>query len=155
MTKKEQEKYKALLSDIFVPRNDIRGNTDPDKGVAFSQSSFDVSHPLSPIREAVSNAMHDSGLTHNFSYEIANIAVDILAGDRDWNDNDELCEAIDNCVPVYNSTLMTIYLDNWNSVDEAVKDMGGESDGAVRNAQKGWYLEIQAMIDAIKHNLEL
>lgn len=105
------------------------------------------------IYNAVSTVAHDSGLTHNFSYEIASRAVDILAEIEDWQDDDAITEAIDASVPIYTSKLIQIYTFNSWTVDEAREELGTGEDSTTKNAMQAWYIQIQNMVNAIRDNL--
>lgn len=139
-----QKNIKTELADIFVPR-------DNGEGVAFKSEAMRTTSELYPIYKAISKAMRDSGLSFDFSYEVANKAVDILA-ENDWNNEDAINDGIDSAIPVYTHELMSIYTsDSWQ-VDEAVAELGGGDSN--RNAISGWYMAIDNMVQQIKTNLE-
>ena len=144
-----QKQIKATLEHIFetVERN------DGSEVRAFTPASMHEDSGEYPIQQAISKAMQDSGLTFDFSYEVADKAVDILAESEDWTDQDAINEAIDLAIPVFTFDLMEMYAsDSWQ-VDEAVKEMGGDNEDSVKRAQIGWYVAIQNMTNAIISNL--
>ena len=96
---------------------------------------------------------HDSGLTFNFSYKVMDKALNVLSDLNDWKNDDELCEAIDGCVPVYNSELAEIYASNSWMVDEAIKELGPGED-SMKNAAYGWYKAISDMAYSLKNKLD-
>ena len=105
-----------------------------------------------PIYEAVNNAAYDSGLSFEFSYEIASRAADILAEAEDWENDNDMTKRVDNACPIYINEIMNIYAsDSW-AVDEAQEEIGDAGDSTKR-AQQAWYLQTQAMVGAIKNNL--
>ena len=114
-------------------------------------------NPNYPIYQAVSKAMHDSGLSFNFSYEIAKRAVDvILDTDEEKLEDSEhdFSEKIDQQVPIYYAELMQIYLSDWETVDEVANTFGNITD-CVSGARQAWYNEIEKMLSAIITNLKL
>lgn len=146
-----QQQAKELLAGLFVPRK------EPLEGVCFSNDYMDKANAEKyAIYEAVSDAMHDSGLSHDFSYAVAEKAVDVLT-DRDeidWLDADDLTNLIDNAVPVYNGELMEIYANDWGTVDKACEELGIDKKAtSVERARLGWYYAIEQMAQAIISNL--
>ncbi len=107
-----------------------------------------------PYYRAVTDAMHDSGLSHNFSYEIASRAVDILLSVEDWKDETAMQEAIDGSVPVYTWDIMQIYINDSWAVDEAVTEMGYANNTSEGRAKIGWYYVIENMVEAIITNFK-
>jgi uncharacterized protein YqkB len=106
------------------------------------------------IQRAVSDAMHNSGLSFDFSYSIAGNATDILAELEDWNDEDALHEAIDSYVPIYYHDIAKIYLADWGTVDEWRDEIGATTPSdCMKDAQGAWYNEIQKMVQAIRSNV--
>lgn len=108
-----------------------------------------------PIYQAVSEAQRASGLSFNFSYDIADKAVDVLL--ENWDDAnsdnyDSIVDAVDGAVPVYNSDLVKIYLSDWDVADDAMEEYGGEGDSLDR-ARHGWFRAIESMVYAIRDNL--
>jgi hypothetical protein len=138
---------KKDLKNIFVARSNGL------EGVCFPSEVMNEDNPRYPIYRAISSAQHDSGLSFNFSYEVASKAVDILT-EVNWDDEDAITEAIDSAIPVYTHELMSIYNDNAWIVDEAVQDLGdGDSEDSAKRAQMGWYRAIGDMVQSIKNNL--
>lgn len=147
------ETIKKLLADVFVPR------AEGLEGVAFRAEYMDKNNLSSPLDEgkyaiyqAISEAQRESGLTFDFSYDVAKRAVDALLSVEDWDDDEALFEAADRETPIYNAELMEIYQANWWAVDEARADGGQEMD-SVRAASVAWNMRIVGMILAIKENL--
>jgi hypothetical protein len=138
------EAIKNMLDGIFTTVKKDNGEVQ----ICFQDHAMKPESGLYPIYQAISKAQQDSGLTFDFSYEVAKKAVDILAEAELWED---LTPAIDSAVPIYNGELMTIYANDWNAVDEAVEELGGGD--SVKNAQAGWYMAIENMVHAIKENL--
>ena len=104
---------KEILRDLFTTKNDI---------VVFNDKYMDKDNAEKyAIYKVVSGIMHDSGLTHGFSYEIGNRAVNVLVDLEDWDNDDAISEAVDAIVPVYTHEIMQIYTDNSWAVDEAVE----------------------------------
>lgn len=137
---------KKVLGDLFVPRdNDL-------EGVCFNYDFMNKDNADKyAICQAVSNVMHESGLTHNFSYEIASRAVNILGEVEDWTDDDTIRELVDSYIPIYTGEVMEIYQSNSWAVDEAVKEFGNNDSDS--NAKMGWYMQISQMTDNIKSSL--
>lgn len=99
------------------------------------------------LYEIVSGAMHESGLTHGFSYEIGSRAVDVVADLEDMKDDDAITEAVDAIIPVYISDLMEIYQANSWAVDES-REEHGSADSA-KDAALAWY----SLIDNMTRNI--
>jgi len=138
-----------LLSDVFVPR------AEGLEGVCFASDFMDREQKDKyAIYNAISEAMQNSGLSHNFSYGVANKAVSILS-DIDWNDDDAITDAIDHDVPIYNGELMSIYAQDWHAVDEACNEYGIDDEAdSIERAKQGWYYTLTNMTNDIKSNLE-
>ena len=146
MTKKDYNDIKSLLGDLFVSRENGL------EGVAFNIEYMKAENvDKYKIYKAVSDAMHESGLTHDFSYSVANKVVYILGEAEDWEDNDYIQESINSSIPVYNYELMTIYQDNFWAVDEAVSEFGHRD--SIANAQMAWDMLMEQMLDSIKEKL--
>ena len=153
-----KENIKALLAGLFTTRKDSAG----EDIIIFSSAYMDSNNIGTPldegkhaVYEAVSNAMHDSGLSHGFSYEIASRAVSVLKEAEDWTEDgqDDMNEAIDASVPVYTNYLNSIYAyDSW-AVDESRQENGITEDSA-SDAARAWYSQIYAMTGTIQANLE-
>lgn len=143
------EAIKKALSDLFVVRDE---KEDPPVLCFNSEYMNRDNAELHQIYEIVSNAMHDSGLTHGFSYEIASCAVNVLDEVEDWEDDDALQESIDSYIPIYNSEITGIYQSNSWAVDEARQEYGAVD--SIKDAQMAWYKQISSMVYAIKSALE-
>lgn len=144
------EQIKTLLHGVFVPR------TPPLEGVCFaSDYMIEANIDKYEIYKAISNVMHNSGLTFNFSYEVAQKAVDIIIAcieDGKSENEDFVSEQIDNAIPVYNNELMIIYANDYSIVDSAVEELGaGDS---IENAKAGWYVAIRGMVEEIRMKIE-
>jgi hypothetical protein len=108
------------------------------------------------IYKAVSEAQHNSGLTFDFSYEVASRAVDVITTlidqyDDDLanlEDSDNITEAVDGIIPVSTHDLMQIYQSNSWLVDEARQELGNDGD-TTQQAQQAWYKAINDMVHAI------
>lgn len=150
MTKKEQEAIKNQLSGLFGVIKKVN-NSDVDV-ICFDTDYMNPANKNYSIYKIVSAVMQSSGLSHNFSYEVASRAVSVLAECQDINNDNELQEAIDSACPIYTNEIMTIYMYDHNAVDEAVAEMGSGKDSE-HNAKLAWYLEIQKMVFAIKNKL--
>lgn len=123
--------------------------------IHFTTEAMDKTNPLYPYYRIVSDAMHESGLTHDFSYEIASRAVDAIVENEDnEGDADDLYDLIDSYVPIYNADLMQIYVDNWSAVDEACDDMGHDSGDSIDRARIGWSRAINDIASAILSGLD-
>ena len=144
----ELKNIKEYLPKVF----EIVDKDQNTERIVFNSDVMSKENINYPIYRAISDAQHDSGLSFNFSYEIASRAVDILSEIDDWNDDDAVTEAVDSSVPIYNNVLMKIYQSDHWAVDEAVKEMG-IGDDSIKNAQYGWYMQIEQMTEAIKSNL--
>ena len=103
--------------------------------------------------ETISNVQRKSDLTFEFSYQVMDKVLDILSDLSDWNDDDELREAIFGRVPIYNNELAEIYASNSWVVDEAMKELGPGED-SVKNAAYGWYKAISDMAYSLKNKLD-
>ena len=134
------------LGKLFVPRD----NRD---GVAFRTEYMNHAHEAYEVQQAVSKAQMHSGLSFDFSYSVAEKAVDVLLTVDNWNDDDALREAIDSNVPIYTGEIMEIYQANAWVVDEACEELGNTGNSS-DNAMRGWYMAIERMVQAIKGNLE-
>lgn len=144
-----QKQVRDILRKMFVLRDGKTENDDDSK--CFRQEYMQKTASEYPIQEAVSDAMHNSRLSFDFSYIIGEKAADILA-EVDWDDDDAITEAIDSAIPVYTNELMQIYVaDNW-AVDEAVNEFGNDEDSS-KNAIMAWYSQIRQMVEKIKNNL--
>ena len=107
-----------------------------------------------PIYQAVSEAMRTSGLSFDFSYSVAQKAVNVLTHLEDWEDRDGMnSEYIDSEVPVYNHELMQIYLSDWWAVDEVAEEFGDIHD-TMQGARMAWFKQIEQMVEAIINNLK-
>lgn len=104
------------------------------------------------IYQLVSDAMHESGLTHSFSYEVASRAVGVLGEVEDWDDTDAIHESVDSYTPIYNAEIAEIYTANSWAVDEAREEMGAVD--SMKDAQAAWYRQIEQMADAIATKIE-
>lgn len=144
MTNKVKREF---LSDLLVPREN---GLD---GMCFRSEFMDVKHEAYPVYQAVSDAMHDSNLSFDFSYSVADRAISALLSVDNWDDEDALQEAIDNNVPVYNNQLMTIYLADWDIVDQTCDDNGIIGYDSVKRASIGWYSAMQDMVSSIINKL--
>lgn len=143
MNKETIQKY---LGKLFVPRSNGL------EGVCFRSEYLDKSGGENPVYRIVSDAMHDSGLSFEFSYEIASRAVDILAGQDDW---EEISEAVDSSVPIYNNEIAEIYNANAWAVDDAINELGTGNDAdSIQRAALGWYYAIDNMTRSIASKLE-
>ena len=147
-----KENIKTLLAGLFTTRKD----KDDEDIIIFSSEYMDRDNADKyAVYEAVSNAMHDSGLSHGFSYEIASRAVSVLEEAEDWTEDgqDDMNEAIDASVPIYTNYLNSIYAyDSW-AVDESRQENGIPEDSA-SDAERAWYSQIYAMTGTIQANLE-
>lgn len=131
---------------MFIPRD--KGL----EGLCFRSEYMKKDSEAYPIQQIISTAQHDSGLSFNFSYEIASRAVDILAGQDDW---EEISEAVDSSVPVYNSDIAEIYSANAWAVDDAINEFGASDDAdSIQRAQLGWFYAIENMARSIAGELE-
>lgn len=150
-------KNKTLLEEVFTT---VEKQETKEIVPCFNLEYMDefINHtdkinPKYPVYKAVSEAMRESGLSFDFSYKVANQAVNILVEAEDWNNEDTIHEQVDSSVPVYNYELMQIYVSDWDVVDEAKAEFG-EGRDSIANAQQGWYYAIEQMVTAIKSNLE-
>jgi hypothetical protein len=137
-----------VLSRLFVPRAKESG------GVYFSSEFWDDTAPNHKIFLAVRDAQIESELTFHFSFQIASRAANILADCEDWDDPDQISEAVDAAVPVYNYELAGIYAQNSHVVDTACKELGGWDKNSMERAALGWYYAIDNMVHAIAKNLK-
>lgn len=142
---------KTLLSSVFTTVK-IQ-DTNEERTCFQSEYMSEDSGDKYEVYRNVSDAMHDSGLTHDFSYEIASRAVQILAELADWDDMDAISEQVDSSVPIYNGEITEIYTANSWAVDEARESMGAVD--SIKDAQMAWYSQIEQMIEAIKGNFDL
>lgn len=148
-----QKQTKDILSNLFVPRGKHHATGEQLEGVCFSSDCMDEKNTDKySVYKAVSDAMFNSELTHGFSYEIASRAVDILIEAEDWDNDEDITERVDSAVPIYNSELMQIFLDNHWAVDGACEELGSEGD-SVAHAQRGWYTLIERMTHTIRASL--
>src|SRR3990167_4708116 len=144
---------KDYLPQVFI----LKDKDTPTERLVFNSEFMDKNNLGTPLDEtkhaiyqAISEAQRKSNLSFNFSYEIANKAVDILSDLEDWNDDDAITEGVDSSVPVYTNQVMEIYKsDSW-AVDEAVNNIGGSGADSEQRAKYGWYEQIQQMAGAIK-----
>jgi len=143
-----KETVKKYLSEMFVPRD------EPLEGVCFRSEFMNKEHHEAyPIQRIISNAQRESGLSFDFSYEIASRAVDVLSNVDDWEDDDAITEAVDSSVPIYTYDLMKIYAsDSW-AVDETREEMG-TAENSEKQAQWAWYAQIESMVQSIKSKVE-
>jgi hypothetical protein len=125
-----------------------------DEFTTFTQESMRSDSELYPIYIAISTAQRESGLSFDFSYKIAELAVDILAECENWENSDQTDELIEQAVPIYTSELMEIYANDSWAVDEAIESMGGAELDSVARARVAWYYAIQGMLGAIANNLK-
>jgi len=143
----KKEKVKTFLATLFVTR-DVA-----DESVSFNDAFMRDTHEAYPIYDAVSDVMHKSNLSFNFSYAIASKAVDVLEQVEDWEDNDDIQEAINSAVPVYTWELMQIcQSDSW-AVDEAIREYG-KQETLERDVTTAWFMLIETMVEEIKTCLE-
>jgi hypothetical protein len=140
---------KQVLNNIFV----LVDKDTKDERYCFMQEIMNKEDKNYPIYRAISEAQYKSGLTFDFSYEIAVKAVDILSELEDWDDDAIITEAVDSSVPIYTNELMKIYQGNSWAVDEAVDNIGGSGEDSEQRAKYGWYEQIEQMTEAIKANL--
>lgn len=147
MQKKEIQKH---LDALFTTSK----RDDDSEYIHFTSEYMRPEHEGYAVYQAVSDAAHDSGLTHDFSYEISSRAAQCLIDVEDWDEShdDAMREAIDSSVPIYNSDLTTIYTSNSWAVDEAREEYGSQD--SIKDAQMAWYSQISAMVYAIRTNLE-
>lgn len=141
-----QEKTKELLTKLFNTGKRDNG----EDFICFTDACFEGGTKLNNMYYTVKNVMRESGLTHEFSYQIASRAVDILAGLDDWENEDkrdDFLEAVDSAVPIYTDKIMEIYLSNSESVDEAEAELGGTN--AEQRARNAWYMLIERMTSEI------
>lgn len=142
-----KENIKDILSKLFVPR------AEGLEGVAFRSEYMKSDSDAYEIYNIVSDAQRSSGLSFDFSYKIASIAVEILSSAADWEDEDSMRQAIDYSVPIWTSELMEIFKqDSW-AVDDARKEYGPGQD-TTRDAQMAWYFQIEQMAAIIKNGLD-
>jgi len=141
-------KTKETLAKLFTTVK----RTDDTEVRTFTPEAMTEGNEAYATYRAVSDAMQAGGLTFDFSYRVADKAVDILVELEDWEDGDAISEAIDSAIPVYNQELMTIYADNSSAVDEVREELGSEGN-STQLASQAWYNEIQKMVEAIKNNL--
>lgn len=140
-----KSEIKDILSRLFVPRSEGL------EGVCFRDEYMDKANKAYPVYQAVSDAQRESDLTFDFSYNIANRAVDILSELEDW-ENDDITEAVDASCPIYTAEIMAIYQGNHWAVDEAIQELGSGED-SLKNALYGWYRQIEQMTEAIRSKL--
>ena len=143
-----------LLRRLFEPLDRDKPADERRDGVCFTREALsDDGGELHDVQQIVSRAQQDSGLSCEFSYRVADKAVDILCEiePEEWS-SDDFIEAIDSAVPIYTGELMEIYQSNAWIVDEAVKEIGNAD--STTNAQAGWYKAITDMVYAIKNGLD-
>lgn len=138
---------KNFLSTLFVPRDHAL------KGVAFRSEYMKEGSEAYRIYDIVSQAQHESGMTFDFSYVIAKSVCDILSNLDDWDDDDDLGDAVDAEVPVYSSELMEIFESNSWAVDEAIEEYGKGAD-VEKDASAAWYSLIRTMVIVIRDGLQ-
>lgn len=143
------EKKRELLARLF----ETSKRDDDTVWDHFRNYVMDKENEAYPVYQAVSDAMFNSQLTHNFSYSIAVPAVEILLEAENWNNDDDITERVDSAVPIYNYDLMQIYVSNWWAVDDACEELGYDTGNSIQRAQYGWYAQIESMVAAIRTNL--
>lgn len=145
------EQVKKILAGIFET---ITIKEDEEERIIFKPSAMDKTNKEYPVFKAISDAQHNSGLSYDFSYLVADKAVNILAELENWKDDEAITEAIDACIPVYTYDLMKIYQSNNWAVDEANEEFGISNKGTESQAQMAWYKQISEMVASIKENLK-
>ena len=145
----DQNKKREVLARLFETSKRENG----EEYIHFRLDVMDKENEAYPVYQAVSDAAYNSGLSHEFSYEITSHACDILAEAEDWDNDDDITERVDSAVPVYTSELMQIYTADSFAVDEAADEYGNEGDSTKR-AQMAWYSQIRDMVSSIRANLE-
>ncbi len=145
----KQKKMRDILARLFETSKRDNG----EEYIHFRTDVMDKASDAYPVYQAVSDAAYDSGLSHGFSYEISSRAADILAESEDWDNDDDIIEAVDSSCPIYTGEIMQVYIsDSW-AVDEAGEEYGNEGDSTKR-AQMAWYMLIRNMVQSIRTNLE-
>ena len=112
-------------------------------------------NPATPagVREKLLQCQHDSGLSFEFSYIIAEKACEVLTNATRYVD---ISDNIDGVLPIYTSEIMKIYLANSHIVDEGVEELGDPQGGSSeQRALLWWYNAIDAMSHSIADALEL
>lgn len=149
MTKKEVQKH---LSALFTT---VKVQDTGEERICFDRaylSAPDGSDEKN-VQEIVSSVMFESGLTHDFSYDIASSACDVLAN-ADELTGDMHHELIDSHVPIYYHDISKIYLANWGAVDEYREEVGGGTPAdSMKDAQGAWYMLIENMVREIGEKL--
>ena len=136
------ERMKEYLSGLFVPRKEGL------EGVCFNGEYMDKRSEAYEIYRAFSDAQQNSGLSFDFSYNIASKVCDILINCEEWDVADE---SINEYLPIYTAEIMEIYKADSGTVDEACEELG-EGDSVAR-ALNGWYLSISNMLHEVKEKL--
>ena len=148
----KNEKIMEILPRLFVPLKKGPGSSEDGEGVCFRSEYMREESEAYAIYKAVSDAQYKSGLTFDFSYDVANRAVDVLCEVEDWDNNDAISEAVDSAVPIYTGEIMKIYQANSWAVNDSNEEYGKEGD-VTQQGMMAWYLQIYAMVRAIKDGL--
>ena len=151
-----KEKLEKILSNLF----EIAHKDTDNERIVFKQSSMKKENiDEYAVYQVVSDVMHNSGMSFNFSYEVANKTVDVITTlsdqyDGNWDNDDAKTESIDAIIPVYTHDLMQIYQDNSWLVDEAMSEYGTPGNDSNKNAAMGWYHAISNMVNELIPKLE-
>jgi hypothetical protein len=156
------EEIREGLSTLFT-------RIDAPEGERIVFSNTDELHNEGALYKIVSKAQHDSGHGFNFSYTIAEKAVDAVIEAFDnsecktWaefvsgDDDGELSDAITAQLPIMNSELALIVSDinSWDRVEEALQGASGTDDCYLANVLTyAWEQSIRDMAQAIMMALE-
>ena len=119
----------------------------------------DAGTPERALYELVSDTMYKSDLSHDFSYEVASRAVDIIAEhyiEDECDHYSDFEEHIESSVPVYNYDLLKIVNCNqYHLLDEAREVHGNDID-TITACSIAWHnqidLAVNQIVDAINYH---
>lgn len=145
------KKIVGYLSELFVPR------AEGLDGMCFNDDFLHAEGDTQKhaIYESVSNAQRESDLTFDFSYKVAEKAVNILQELKDFEDiSDNIHKLIESEVPIYNGEVMDIYTsDSWTIDEGRESGMINNEGDTMTQAQDAWRNQIYNMVYAIADSL--
>jgi hypothetical protein len=95
----KEKNLRALLPLMFTT---VKLQDRDEERICFSDKALGIEEygdkATDAVYIAISKAMRESGLTEDFSYDIASRAVDILGDVEKWDDEDAITELVDASV---------------------------------------------------------
>lgn len=136
-----------MVGELFIKKtfdNDTERIVYNDKYINAHEDTTE--HDL---YEIMSDVAFNSGLTHDFSYEVMYLVAMVLENlehlNEDESETSAFLELVDSVTPIYNYDIMKMYRSDYGVVDQYREELGNTEADSMQAAQQAWYFKIEEL----------